>query len=169
MIYTHHASPVGALLLAGQDGETLSRLSFPGVGPAPSWRRDDSAFAAARQQLDEYFAGERHEFDLPLALEGSEWERRVWDALRGIPYGETRSYGEIATQVCTIRASRAVGRANGRNPVAIVVPCHRVIGADGRLTGFGGGLERKRALLDLEAGRAALPLSVERPALASPR
>lgn len=156
MIYTHVESPVGALLLAGEDGATLSRLSFPGARPDPSWRHDPQAFPEARVQLAEYFAGERREFDLPLALDGTEWERRVWSALRSIPYGETRSYKEIAEQVCTVRACRAVGRANGRNPVAIVVPCHRVIGADGRLTGFGGGLERKRTLLDLEAGRVSL-------------
>jgi|SRR5579884_748390 len=156
MIYTQHDSPVGPLLLAGEDHQTLSRLSFPGLRPDPSWRRDESAFATVRRQLDEYFAGDRHEFEVPLALDGTEWELRVWQALREIPYGETRSYGEIATQVCTARASRAVGRANGRNPVAIIVPCHRVIGADGRLTGFGGGLERKRTLLDLEAGRLSV-------------
>jgi methylated-DNA-[protein]-cysteine S-methyltransferase len=157
MIYTTFESPVGELLLAG-DGETLSRLSFPGAGIDPRWRHVDGAFPDAREQLSEYFAGERRTFDVPLELHGTEWERRVWDALRGIPFGETRSYGEIARQVCTIRAVRAVGRANGRNPVAIIVPCHRVIGADGSLTGFGGGLERKRALLDLEAGRTVLAI-----------
>ena len=161
MIYTTVDSPVGELLLGG-DGTALSRLWFMGAGvrrPAtadPSWTQDDDAFPVVRDQLDEYFAGERQTFDVPLALEGTEWERRVWGALRTIPYGETRSYGEIAREVCTIRAARAVGLANGRNPVAIIVPCHRVIGADGSLTGFGGGLERKRTLLDLEAGRLSL-------------
>jgi methylated-DNA-[protein]-cysteine S-methyltransferase len=109
-----------------------------------------------REQLEQYFAGARRSFDLDLDLHGTEWERRVCDALLRIPYGETRAYGDIARELCTVRASRAVGLANGRNPVAIIVPCHRVIGADGRLTGFGGGLDRKRSLLDLEAGRLAL-------------
>lgn len=155
MLYTTISSPVGELLLAGRDG-ALTRLHFEGAKPEPGWRRDDSAFADARSQLAEYFAGRRHEFELELAPEGTDWQLQVWSALRRIPYGETRSYGEIATEICTIRASRAVGLANARNPIAVIVPCHRVIGADGRLTGFGGGLERKRALLDLEAGRAAL-------------
>lgn len=165
-IYCVIDSPVGELLLGG-DGRALSRLSFLGEGarsvePVPDgWRRDDEAFGEARAQLSEYFDGSRREFDLPLELGGTEWERSVWAALRAIPYGETRSYGEIAASVCTPAAARAVGMANGRNPVAVIVPCHRVIGADGRLTGFGGGLERKRALLDLELGQ--LPLSGQRP------
>jgi methylated-DNA-[protein]-cysteine S-methyltransferase len=163
MIYTTTPSPIGELLLAG-DGIRLSRLSFLGQGTReriaiqPTWQRDDTAFAQARGQLDEYFTGGRRRFEVDLALEGTEWERRVWTALQAIPYGETRSYGQIACQVCTVRAARAVGLANARNPVAVIVPCHRVIGADGSLTGFGGGLERKRTLLDLEAGRLALSL-----------
>jgi methylated-DNA-[protein]-cysteine S-methyltransferase len=161
MIYATIDSPVGELLLTG-DGVRLSRLSFLGPGarrrpsPSPAWRRDSDAFTEVRDQLQEYFAGARRIFDIELDLQGTEWERRVWDALLRIPYGETRSYGAIARELGTVRASRAVGLANGRNPVAIVVPCHRVIGADGRLTGFGGGLDRKRSLLDLEAGRLAL-------------
>ena len=160
-IYTVVDSPVGELLLGGEAGSpALRRLWFvePEVAEVAdrSWRRDDDAFPAARRQLDEYFAGERRAFDLELDLIGTDWERRVWDALLSIPYGETRSYGEIASQVCTIRAARAVGLANGRNPVAVIVPCHRVIGASGQLTGYGGGLARKRTLLDLEAGRLAL-------------
>jgi methylated-DNA-[protein]-cysteine S-methyltransferase len=126
------------------------------VAAALNGRPDDDVFAVLRDQLTEYFAGERRAFDLPLALRGTEWELRVWRALLEIPYGETRSYGEIARGVCTVRAARAVGLANARNPIAVVVPCHRVIGADGSLTGYGGGLERKRFLLDLEAGRAPL-------------
>jgi methylated-DNA-[protein]-cysteine S-methyltransferase len=109
-----------------------------------------------RDQLDRYFAGSLTRFDVDLDMRGTEWELSVWQALVRIPYGETRSYGEIARELCTVRASRAVGMANARNPVAIIVPCHRVIGADGRLTGFGGGLDRKRTLLDLESGRLAL-------------
>jgi methylated-DNA-[protein]-cysteine S-methyltransferase len=166
-IYSLFDSPIGELLLgAGEPGAPLRRLWFRGPGvrnPAapinPAWRRDDDAFGEVRAQLDEYFAGTRHEFDLDLDLVGSDWERRVWAALREIPYGETRSYGELATRLDhSIRAARAVGLANGRNPIAVIVPCHRVIGADGSLTGFGGGLERKRALLDLESGRLALSL-----------
>jgi methylated-DNA-[protein]-cysteine S-methyltransferase len=155
MIYTTFSSPVGELLLAGHD-DVLTQLSFEGVSPEPGWRRDGAAFGSARAQLAEYFGGDRREFDLELELTGTDWQRRVWSALALIPYGETRSYGQIAEAVCTIRASRAVGLANARNPIAVIVPCHRVIGADGRLTGFGGGLERKRMLLDLEAGRVPL-------------
>ena len=163
-IYSIVDSPVGGLLVgAAAPGEPLRRLWFTGPGvrrPAglddPAWRRDDDAFADVRGQLGEYFAGARRTFDLELDLIGSDWERRVWSALLEIPYGETRSYGELATSLGTVRAARAVGLANGHNPVAVIVPCHRVIGADGRLTGFGGGLDRKRALLDLEAGRLAL-------------
>ena len=161
MIYTTIDSPVGELLLAG-DGVRLSRLAFLGAGVRrpvaldTAGRRDLGAFATVREQLEQYFAGARRTFDVALQMRGSEWELRVWRALRAIPYGETRSYGEIARQLCTVRAARAVGLANGRNPVAIIVPCHRVVGADGSLTGFGGGLERKRSLLDLEAGRLSL-------------
>jgi methylated-DNA-[protein]-cysteine S-methyltransferase len=152
-------SPVGTLTLWG-DGSALSGLWFDGHKrpPVPTGsHRDDDAFAEARGQLAAYFAGELREFDLDLAPHGTEWQLRVWSALREIPYGETRSYRDIAEQVCTPAASRAVGMANGRNPISIIVPCHRVIGADGSLTGYGGGLDRKRSLLALEAG--ILPLS----------
>src|SRR5579862_9001002 len=153
-------SPIGQLLLEG-DGERLERLWFMDprrleLAASLGGRRDDGAFVLVRAQLSEYFAGERREFSVPLALRGSEWERRVWDQLLAIPYGSTRSYGEIARALGEPGAARAVGLANGRNPVAVIVPCHRVIGADGSLTGYGGGLERKRLLLDLEAG--VLPL-----------
>jgi methylated-DNA-[protein]-cysteine S-methyltransferase len=154
MLYTTMNSPVGELLLVG-DETALRGLHFANHRYAPD-REHRSAFAAAREQLEQYFAGERREFELPLALDGPAFHRRVWEALLTIPYGETRSYGEIATQVGDPGSARAVGFANGRNPVAIVVPCHRVIGADGSLTGYGGGLPRKRQLLDLEAGRLAL-------------
>ncbi len=109
-----------------------------------------------RAQLEEYFAGERTSFDIPLAPEGAPFEREVWRALEEIPYGETVSYGEIARRVGQPTAARAVGTANGRNPIAVIVPCHRVIGADGSLTGYGGGLERKRLLLELERGQGRL-------------
>ncbi len=155
-------SPLGELLLHGRDGR-LRGLRFQGEGSRrgplaidPAWQRDDAAFTDARTQLERYFAGQLLEFELELELQGSDWERSVWAALRRIPHGQTRSYGELAGQLCTPQAARAVGVANGRNPVAIIVPCHRVIGAGGKLTGYGGGLERKRALLDLEAGRGAL-------------
>jgi methylated-DNA-[protein]-cysteine S-methyltransferase len=124
-------------------------------GPAigEEWTRCDDAapFAAAREQLAAYFDGRLMTFDLPLALEGTEFRRRVWEELTRIPYGVTISYGELARRVGNANASRAVGLANGRNPVAIIVPCHRVIGADGRFTGYGGGLPRKAALLAFEA------------------
>jgi methylated-DNA-[protein]-cysteine S-methyltransferase len=152
-VFTTHQSPVGELMLVG-DGEVLSGLYMtehrhqPPLPPGA--RRDDTAFTRTRDQLDEYFAGERLEFDLPLRMEGSPFQREVWAALREIPYGETVSYGELARRIGRPDASRAVGLANGRNPISIVVPCHRVIGASGSLTGYGGGIERKRFLLDLE-------------------
>jgi methylated-DNA-[protein]-cysteine S-methyltransferase len=154
-------SPVDPLLLAaGEDG--LSAVWFsPHKGveqaartAADGWRRDDQhpVLVAAREQLGEYFAGTRREFDLPLAPRGTGFQQRVWLRLREIPYGQTRSYGEVAAQLgLDPGAARAVGLANGANPLSIVVPCHRVVGADGSLTGFGGGLARKRHLLDLES------------------
>ena len=159
MIYANVPSPIGELRLAG-DGEALTGLHMPphrhDPGVAAGWRRMDTAFAAAREQLAAYFAGERVAFDLPLDPVGTAWQRRVWAALMDIPYGETRGYGELAAALGAPGAARAVGHANGRNPISIVVPCHRVVGADGRLTGYGGGLERKRALLALEQGRLSL-------------
>jgi methylated-DNA-[protein]-cysteine S-methyltransferase len=154
MISTLIDSPVGPLTATARDG----RLVALGFG-ASAGVTDDGSLPRLRRQLDEYFSGRRRSFDLELELRGSDWERRVWDELLSIPYGETRSYGEIAATACAGgggRAARAVGAASGANPVAIIVPCHRVIGADGRLVGFGGGLEAKRRLLDLEAGRLAL-------------
>jgi methylated-DNA-[protein]-cysteine S-methyltransferase len=114
-------------------------------------------FASAADQLAAYFAGQLTEFDLPLAPAGTQFQQAVWAALRQIPYGETWSYGQLASKIGNPAAVRAIGLANGRNPIAVVVPCHRVIGADGSLTGYGGGLDRKRFLLDLEAGSARLP------------
>jgi methylated-DNA-[protein]-cysteine S-methyltransferase len=156
LLYTRADSPVGELLLVG-DGESLRALRFAGGGAVPPGAREDaSAFEVALRQLGEYFAGERRAFDVPLDLRGSDFQRAVWAALLEIPYGETASYGDIARRVGRPGKARAVGRANGSNPVAVIVPCHRVIGADGTLTGYGGGLERKRLLLDLEAGRSQL-------------
>ena len=148
-------SPIGELLLAG-DEDGLRRVSMSPFAVDAEWTRDDELFADAREQLEQYFRGERRDFDLPIQLDGNRFELSVWSALRSIPYGETASYGEIARALGHPDAPRAVGAANGRNPVAIIVPCHRVIGADGSLTGYGGGLERKRFLLELEAG--VLPL-----------
>ncbi|HWF24279.1 MAG TPA: methylated-DNA--[protein]-cysteine S-methyltransferase [Solirubrobacteraceae bacterium] len=160
-IYTIIPSPIGHLLLAG-DGHTLEALHMQD-GPRPTrlkpeWARDDDAFAPVRAQLDEYFTGARRRFDLILNPHGNPFELNVWGALQQIPYGETASYGELASRIGHPDAARAVGSANARNPIAVIVPCHRVIGADGSLTGYGGGLERKRLLLELEAGVLALPL-----------
>ncbi|MGH8148453.1 MAG: methylated-DNA--[protein]-cysteine S-methyltransferase [Steroidobacteraceae bacterium] len=150
-------SPVGTLLLAG-DGRSLRHVHFQverrARRPDREWVHDPRPFAAAVSELDEYFAGRRRDFDLPLAPEGTEFQRTVWRALGRIPYGETVSYGELARRIGSPRASRAVGLANGANPIPIIVPCHRVIGADGSLTGFGGGLEIKGKLLALERTHA---------------
>jgi methylated-DNA-[protein]-cysteine S-methyltransferase len=154
LLYTTMDSPIGELLLLG-DGHALHGLHMQEgrnpIGIASSWEREPAAFADVREQLTEYFAAQRTDFDVPLVMEGAPFQRRVWQALRDIPYGETISYGELARRIGRPTAARAVGMANGRNPIAVIVPCHRVIGADGTLTGYGGGLERKRILLDLEA------------------
>jgi methylated-DNA-[protein]-cysteine S-methyltransferase len=145
-------SPIGPLALAGR-GRVLTNLRMLNQTCEPDrsdWVRDDRAFPDAVDQLDEYFAGVRTDFDLELNLVGSEFQRRVWQALLTIPYGETRSYGQVAEQIGATGAARAVGLANGHNPIAIIVPCHRVIGASGSLTGYGGGLHRKRSLLEME-------------------
>ena len=157
MIHTLVDSPIGVLLLGG-DGETLSPAGDgrPRAGARPTARRR-RRFAGARTQLAEYFAGSRTAFDAAAgARAGASFELRVWSALQEIPYGETESYGALARRIGAPDAARAVGLANGRNPIAIVIPCHRVIGSDGSLTGFGGGLPRKRFLLDLEAGVGSL-------------
>lgn len=155
--YATMASPVGELLLIG-DANSLSGLymsAHHGHTPpiSPEWSHDPDALGAPIEQLEEYFAGKRQTFDLELSPRGTEFQMKVWSALRTIGYGQTRSYGQVAAQVGRPRASRAVGLANGRNPISIVVPCHRVIGADGSLTGYGGGLDNKKILLDLEAAR----------------
>jgi methylated-DNA-[protein]-cysteine S-methyltransferase len=145
-------SPIGQLLLQ-TDGVSLTGLymDVPGrpIRRMDDWQEDATAgpLPEAVRQLEEYFAGNRRNFDLPLHLNGTEFQRRVWRALTEIPYGETWSYGELAKRIGNPNASRAVGLANGRNPIAILVPCHRVIGADGSLTGYGGGLQRKQWLL----------------------
>ena len=154
MYYCYLDTPIGELLLAGEDG-ALSMIGFPKGSmrrePEADWIFNERQLADAILQLREYFAGERREFDLPLKLSGTEFQVSVLEALQGIPYGETASYGEIAKRIGRPKAVRAVGAANGRNPIPIVVPCHRVIGSTGDLTGFGGGLDTKEALLRLEA------------------
>lgn len=146
-------SPIGTLTLT-VEGEVLTGVHMHEQRHAPELspgiERDDAALAPFVAQLQAYFAGELTDFEAPIELRGTEFQRRVWASLQEIPYGETISYGELARWVGNPKASRAVGLANGRNPVAIVVPCHRVIGADGSLTGYGGGLERKVWLLEHE-------------------
>lgn len=158
MLYTHTLSPVGPLLLAADDdGLRLIEFHAPRhpMARGTDWREgDNDVLGMARMQLDEYFAGTRRGFDLPLAPRGTQFQRAVWWLLAKIPYGETISYAQLATRAGKPTATRAVGAANGRNPLPIVLPCHRVIGADGSLTGFGGGLSTKQYLLTLEG---ALP------------
>lgn len=161
--FTVVPSPIGELLVSG-DGEAITGLwmesgAHPGAGTT-GWLRDDALFGEARRQLGAYFAGELREFDLPLAPAGSRFQRQVWEALLTIPYGATRTYGAIARQVGRPDRARAVGAANGRNPISIVIPCHRVIGAGGELVGYGGGLPRKAWLLNLErTGRPSRALA----------
>jgi len=154
MYYCYLETPIGELLLAGED-DGLAMIGFPKGSmrrdPEPDWIFNEKPLENARQQLVEYFAGTRKNFDLPLQLSGTEFQVSVLKALQDIPYGETVSYGEIARRIGRPKAMRAVGAANGRNPIPIVVPCHRVIGSSGDLTGFGGGLDTKEALLRLEA------------------
>ena len=153
-------SPVGPLLLAGNQ-EALHVLAF-GVGSRPreidaAWRPDvKGVLRPIRKELDRYFAGRLHTFATPVAFNGTPFQNSVWAQLQRIPYGETISYLELAKRIKNPKAVRAVGLANGANPIAIIVPCHRVIGANGSLTGFGGGLPTKRALLDLEKGQRTL-------------
>jgi methylated-DNA-[protein]-cysteine S-methyltransferase len=154
MRYHQIESPIGDLLLFG-DGVALMGLRMEPHVVSPDWVRDPDAFREAGMQLDAYFAGELTEFDVPLAPPGTPFQLRVWEALTEIPYGTTTSYGAIAEAVGRPDAVRAVGACNGQNPIAVIVPCHRVIGADGSLVGYGGGLDRKRTLLELEAEHAA--------------
>ena len=159
MYYCYLKTQIGDLLLAGDDG-SLSLIGFPKGkmrhDPQPDWILNEEPFAAVRQQLEEYFAGDRKDFDLPLHLSGTEFQVQVLEELQRIPYGETTSYGDIAQRIGRPKAMRAVGAANGRNPIPIVIPCHRVIGSSGDLTGFGGGLDTKEALLRLEAENSGL-------------
>ena len=157
----HHTvieSPYGPLTLVADDDGALCGLYMVDQRHRPPEEsfgtRDDTPFAVAADQLQAYFAGELKEFTLQLRLHGTPFQQQVWDQLRRIPYGETRSYGDLADALGNPGASRAVGLANGKNPVGIIVPCHRVVGANGSLTGYGGGLDRKQRLLDFESGAA---------------
>jgi methylated-DNA-[protein]-cysteine S-methyltransferase len=157
MKYCYADSPIGTLLIAG-DHESVHLIGFPKNGkpqrPEAGWTESATgALADTVRQLREYFAGRRTEFDLPLAPEGTDFQRRVWRKLQEIPYGETISYGELAKRVGNPKASRAVGSANGKNRIPIVIPCHRVIQGNGTLGGFGGGLPTKEKLLALESTR----------------
>ena len=154
-MHTTFTSPIGPLTLHAARG-SITSVWMEDDESLQEHRDDTPPLAEARRQLEAYFVGELHEFDLPLAPRGTGFQLRVWEELRAIPYGETISYGELARRMGDPGAARAVGLANGRNPLPVIVPCHRVIGADGSLTGFGGGLDRKRALLELEAGVASL-------------
>jgi methylated-DNA-[protein]-cysteine S-methyltransferase len=167
LLFTTLASPLGDLLLLGT--ETSGRVALTGLycdpppagQPPPEACRDDGAFADARTQLEAYFAGDLQDFDLPLAAQGTPFQREVWAALREIPFGTTTTYGALARQVGRpLGAARAIGACNGRNPISIVVPCHRVIGSTGNIVGYAGGVDRKRWLLVHEARVAGdtLPL-----------
>ena len=144
--YTTAPTPIGELTLVASE-TALTEVHFPRRFAGGATRGENAILARAVQQLTEYFAGNRTSFDLPLAMDGTEFERSVWSLLRDIPYGATTSYGDLARRLGTPKDARAVGAANGKNPIPIIVPCHRVIGANGDLTGFGGGLETKRWLL----------------------
>ena len=156
-LYTEMKSPLGTLLLTAENGSLIG-VHFPGQKHdrprQPHWRRadDEPVLAQARTQLAEYFAGQRTRFDLPLDPRGTSFQQAVWRALLAVPFGDTSTYGEIAAAIRRPSAVRAVGSAIGANPIGIVVPCHRIIGRDGSLTGYAGGLERKAKLLELERG-----------------
>ncbi|MBV8845225.1 MAG: methylated-DNA--[protein]-cysteine S-methyltransferase [Bryobacterales bacterium] len=160
MNYFYIETPIGKLLIAG-DADSVRHIRFPEKGAAASadagWIEGATGpLRESARQLKEYFDGRRMEFDLPLLPEGTQFQKSVWRKLQDIPYGQTISYGELARRVGSPKASRAVGAANGQNPIPIVIPCHRVIGANGKLTGFGGGLPTKEALLALESRQLTL-------------
>ena len=154
MAAVRFASPIGELVITASDAG-LTGVWFPGTGKVPAGRADgrgpaSALLARACEQLAQYFSRIRTTFDIPLDAPGTAFQRRVWDVLRTIPYGTTRSYSDLARRLGDVRLTRAVGAANGKNPIPIIVPCHRVVGANGALTGFGGGLDRKRWLLEHE-------------------
>ena len=152
--HTTIASPLGELILVAEDG-TLSGVYFPGhwtrPDPATFGKRSEQRLEQVERQLAEYFAGERTSFELPTSVTGNAFQRQVWDLLAQIPYGQTTTYGELASELGNPTLARMVGQAVGHNPLSVIVPCHRVVGKDGKLTGYAGGLRRKRFLLDLEA------------------
>ncbi len=153
VLYTEIESPIGTLLLTMEQEQLtnvcMSQQKRP-VEVQPEWIPSERPFRAIAKQFAEYFRGKRHDFDIPLCMAGTEFQCSVWNQLRKIPYGTTTTYGEIAKRIGNPKAVRAVGLANGQNPIPIIVPCHRVIGSNGKLTGFGGGLENKAKLLQLE-------------------
>lgn len=152
--YCYYQSSIGKLLLIANEG-LLEELHFPNtleqIQISEDWQDDKTCFRVVLKQLDEYFSGNRQEFDLKITPKGTAFQKLVWKELQKIPFGQTASYGEIAKRIGNSKASRAVGMANRKNPIPIIVPCHRVIGKDGSLTGFGGGLDVKRQLLKLES------------------
>ncbi|WP_300457806.1 methylated-DNA--[protein]-cysteine S-methyltransferase [Desulfobacula sp.] len=152
MKYCYFESPLGKLLLAGNN--RLESLHFPSgktrVEPQKGWQYDPESFKEVLVQLDDYFKGDRTTFDLEMTIQGTAFQKKVWQELVKIPYGKTISYGELARRIGNPNASRAVGMANGKNPISIIIPCHRVIGKNGSLTGFGGGIDVKKKLLELE-------------------
>ncbi len=159
MQYRTIESPLGPLLLAGDDAGLRFLLFSAGrraVQPKPEWEPDRGSLKAIASQLTAYFAGKLRAFDVPVAPQGTPFQQQVWRALCDIPYGETTSYGALAERIGNPKAVRAVGLANGSNPISIIIPCHRVIGSNGSLTGYGGGLPIKKALLDLERGQTGL-------------
>ena len=158
VLYTTIESPLDELLLLGDGVRLYGLVMQAGRKPRtvqPGWKREPTAFADVETQLHEYFTGERTNFELELDPRGTPFQQRIWQALREIPYGETSSYGELAARIGRPSAARAVGAANGANPIAVIIPCHRLIGASGALTGYAGGVDRKQALLELEAGSYA--------------
>ncbi|MCE5231773.1 MAG: methylated-DNA--[protein]-cysteine S-methyltransferase [Mizugakiibacter sp.] len=161
MYFDYCGTPIGPLLLAADATGALTHLDLPHerrpTTPQPDWRRAPERFDAARRQLEAYFAGTLTAFDLPLGPRGTAFQRQVWAALCEVPYGTTASYAEIARRIGRPAAVRAVGAANGANPIGIIVPCHRVIGSNGSLTGYGGGLPMKRYLLEHERRHAPPP------------
>ncbi len=157
MISATHKTPIGMLTLVS-DGRAITYLAFEtSKHPAPKYARgSDKLIEQAKKELDAYFAGRLKEFKVPVRPQGTPFQEAAWKALTKIPYGATRSYGDQARAIGKPKAVRAIGAANGRNPIPIIIPCHRVIGADGSLTGFGGGMETKQFLLELEQGQALL-------------
>jgi methylated-DNA-[protein]-cysteine S-methyltransferase len=159
MHYRTMDSPIGSLIIAGDEGGLRHLLFAEGrksARPQPEWEPDRTSLTETVRQLTAYFAGTLRAFDLPLAPKGTEFQQQVWRALCAIPYGETTSYGALAKRIGNPNAVRAVGLANGSNPIAIIIPCHRVIGSNGSLTGYGGGLPIKKALLEMERGQRRL-------------